>query len=135
RKVLRPAKEGKRGRLCEIRETRSGARWRTSHPPQSPDSGRAKTSADRSARVFQGESSECLLVPKAPGKFDGLVLVKFPRPSLIRTATGDPVQAAVTTTSGKLSPFTSFDTRRNPPKGALTTMLCFNPVVSSKSIE
>ena len=57
----------------------------------------------------------------------GLAGVKFPKPSFKRIATGLSVQAGVTMTSGKLSPFTSRDMICNPPLGAVMPTICPAP--------
>ena len=56
---------------------------------------------------------------KALKYLEGLTSVKFPKPSFNRMTIGLFVHAVVTTTSGKLSPFTSRDVICSPPVGAV----------------
>lgn len=65
----------------------------------------------------------------------GLAKVKFPWPSLSRTATCLCNQAVLTSRSSALSPFTSRATICKPPTGAETPKLCAAPAVKRKRIE
>jgi hypothetical protein len=70
------------------------------------------TSSDAAVQQVVGDA-------KAFGNSEGFEGVKFPKPSFKRMATGWFVHAVVTTTSGKLSPFTSTEAIWRPPAGAV----------------
>ena len=72
---------------------------------------------------------------KAPRNSDRLELVKFPRPSFKRTATGVFDHADVTITSGKLSPFTSREVICSPPVGAVMATLLLGPPLNRNAIQ
>src|ERR1700724_2124004 len=78
---------------------------------------------------------DSLEVWKAAGNADGSEALKFPRPSFRRTATGRFVHVVVTTTSRKLSPFTSRDVIWSPPVGAVMPRVCRDPPLSWKVIQ
>ena len=74
-------------------------------------------------------------VQNASGNAAASSRANFPWPSFSRTATGRWSSAVLTTTSVKLSPFTSREASRNPPAGAVIPMDCPVPLLNSNRIQ